>query len=171
MSKVGPEARSYLPIEREDLIALAEIARRDREDYFQRKPAIAELYAQRVLCIALCQGAALHFIDGETGINDFDVYTFYRVHPQKQWYPRRIKSYDFGNPKFGHSVDRPDFSGRRVDCLGRAIDAGEGEDVVSALRRYLQAGKTKTARLLAAKAVVLLEPHCGTIVWPVEAER
>jgi hypothetical protein len=47
-----------------------------------------------VLCIALCQGAANHFLDGKTGINDFDVYTFYRQNPQKPWYAKRIKNYD-----------------------------------------------------------------------------
>ncbi|RJP68894.1 MAG: hypothetical protein C4532_11910 [Candidatus Abyssobacteria bacterium SURF_17] len=146
---------------------LAAIARKDREQFFQDKPEWA-IYAQRVLCIALCQGAAKHYVDGVTGINDFDIYTFYRSHSEKRWYAKRIKSYDFGNPKFGRSPDRPDFIGRRVDCLGRAIDATDKENIVTALRRYIEQGKTETARLLAEKAIVLLEPDCGKVVWPVE---
>jgi hypothetical protein len=36
------------------------------------------------------------------------------------------------------------------------------------LRAYLEAGRTRTARELAARAVVLLRPAhlLGTIVWP-----
>lgn len=79
-------------------------------------------------------------------------------------YPKRIKSYDFGDPKFGQSQDRPDFAGRRVDCLVRSIDTMEGEDVKTSIQRYLIEGKTKTAQLLAAKAVVLLEPNCGKVI-------
>jgi hypothetical protein len=169
MSKVGAKGRSYHLIELDDLKALAKIACRDREDFFRSYPKWAKLYALRMLCIALCQGAARHYIDGTTGINDFDVYTFYRTRPEKHWYAKRIKPYDFGDPKFGQSVDKPKYVGRRVDCLGRDIDASGGEDAIAALRRYLQAGKTKTARLLAIKAVVLLEPSCGTVVWPVDA--
>ncbi|MEZ4860327.1 MAG: hypothetical protein R3C14_03440 [Caldilineaceae bacterium] len=171
MSIVGAEGRSYEPITLEDLAHLAQLAAQDRVSFFQAHPEWADAYAQRVLGVALCQGAALHYVDGVTGINDFDVYTFYRAHPQKQWYARRIKSYDFGNSKFGQSVDRPDFVGRRVDCLGRALEVEEEADVILALRHYMQEGKTETARLLAAKAVVLLAPHCGTVVWPLAGEE
>ena len=80
--------------------------------------------------MALCQGAALHYLDSSTGINDFDVYTFYRQHPHKHWRARRIKSYDFGRAKFGQSLDKPDFVGMRVDCLGRSIAADIGEDPI-----------------------------------------
>lgn len=165
MSHIGSEGRSYRPIDLDDLKRLAEIARRDSEVFFLKHDKWAELYVHRVICIALCQGAAAHYIDLTTGINDFDVYTFFRRHPQKRWYSKRIKSYDFGNSKFGKSVDRPDFVGRRVDCIGRDIEAGE-EDITAILSRYLQQGKTKTAKLLAKQAVVLLEPNCGEIVWP-----
>lgn len=168
MSRVGSQWRSYRPIELDDLKRLAKLARQDRKHFFQNHPKWAKAYAQRVLCVALCQGAAKHYIDGTIGINDFDVYTFYRIHPQKHWYAKRIKSYDFGIPQFGRSKDRPNFVGRRVDCLGRDIDANNGEEVTTALRRYLQKGKTKTDGLLATKAVVLLEPNCGTVVWPIQ---
>lgn len=171
MSNVGPKGRSYLPIQHDDLKQLAKIAREDRMHFFQAHPNWAKTYAHRVLCIALCQGAAKHYLDGTTGINDFDVYTFYRRHLKKPWYAKRHKSYDFGDPKFGQSVDRLDFRGRRVDCWGRAIYIGDGEDVITALRRYFQQGKTKTAKLLAAKAVVMLEPNCGTVVWPLKLRQ
>jgi hypothetical protein len=167
MSKVGSEGRSYKKIEFQDLMMLAQIARRDREDFFQNHVEWANAYEHRVFCVALCQGAAKHYIDSATGINDFDIYTFYKKHPRKHWYAKRIKSCDFGNSKFGQSVDQPKFVGRRVDCLGREIDVNNDEDVVTALQRYLKERKTETAKLLAEKAVILLEPNCGTVVWPI----
>ena len=168
MSKVGEEGRSYLSLEPEDLERLAQIAIRDREDFFERYPEWAEAYADRVLCVALCQGGAQHHIDGKTGINDFDIYTFYRKNPRKRWYAKRLKAYDYGDGKFGQSLDQPDWVGRRVDCMARAIEADEGEDVIPALQRYLREGSSETARLLAQKAVVLLDPDCGTVPWPME---
>ncbi|HRJ59525.1 MAG TPA: hypothetical protein PLV64_24810 [Anaerolineales bacterium] len=171
MSRVGPEGRSYLPIEMADLYRLLEIAKQDREAFFYTHPEWRKYYSQRVIGVALCQGAAKHYVDGSTGINDFDVYTFYRKHPQRNWYAKRIKSYDFGDKKFGKSVDKPDFIGRRVDCLSRSIEVKKEEDIQTALRRYLTEGKTETAKLLAAKAVVLLEPACGEIIWPPSVSR
>lgn len=55
-----------------DLNRLAEIARLDQEDFFARKPRYRVL-RQESVCVALCQGAALHFVDGENGVKDFDV--------------------------------------------------------------------------------------------------
>ena len=168
MSTIGAEGRSFLPLAHEDLERLAEIAHQDLEDFFRRHPQWAEFYGDRVLGVALCQGAAQHHVDGTTGINDFDLYTFFRKNPRKNWYARRLKAYDYGDAKFGQSVDCPEFIGRRVDCMGRAIEADEGEEVVAAIRRYLQSAGSRTAKLLAAKAVVLLDPACGVVVWPVE---
>lgn len=171
MSKVGSEGRSYLPIEMGDLYRLLEIAQQDRKAFFKARPEWRKFYAERVIGVALCQGAAKHYLDGETGINDFDIYTFYRKNPYKNWYSKRIKSYDFGDKKFGTSVDKPDFVGRRVDCLSRSIEVEKNEDIRAALQRYLTEGKTETAQLLSAKAVVLLEPNCGEIIWPLSTSR
>jgi hypothetical protein len=166
MSDVGKEDRSYKQIEISDLKKLAIIASNDRKRFFHDNPIWEKHYADRVLCVALCQGAAKYYLDGETGINDFDVYTFYKTNPTKQWCYRRKLFFDYNDPKFGQSKDKPKYIGRRVDCLGRAIEVKDGENIISALRRYLTSGKTKTARCLAEKAVVLLEPSCGKIVWP-----
>ena len=166
MSGVDPKGRSYGLIEISDLQRLLILAEQDREAFFEAHPQWRKSYGGRVLAVALCQGAALHYLDGKTGINDFDVYTFYRANPRKEWYAKRIKSYDLGDAKFGRSVDRPDFVGRRVDCLARGIAVRGDEEVRAALRRYLMEARTETARLLSAKAVVLLEPHCGEIIWP-----
>ena len=160
---------SFKPIGLSDLKRLLDLANADREDYFLRYPAWGKLYANRVLGVALCQGGALHFLDRSHGLNDFDVYTFYSAHPDRHWYPKRIKHVDFGDPKFGCSqVTNPDFIGRRVDLMGRELPFSVGNPLDASLRSYLADGKTRTARELARKAVIILDPVdlMGKVVWP-----
>jgi hypothetical protein len=160
--------RSYEPIRRADLVRLAEIARADLSDFFARKPRYSVL-ADRLICIALCQGAALHFVDGENGVKDFDVWAFFAACPNAPSFPwRRRKAYDFGDRRFGRSPDHLDFVGRHVDLLGRSLEAAERTDPAVILRKYLSESKTKTASRLSEKAVVLLEPadRLGDVVWP-----
>ena len=162
-------ARSYERIVREDLDRLAAIALSDRQARFERRPRWRP-YADRVLCVALCQGAALHFIDGRNGVKDFDVYTFYAEHPIGAFPPRWRIQVDFGASRFGRYPGDPDsFRGRRVDLIGRSLDASPDADPVEAVRRYLLFAGTETARQLARKAVVLLdpEPRRGQVIWPV----
>jgi hypothetical protein len=170
MSKVGPEGRSFARITQTDLDRLADLAAADRKAFFVAHPDWAADYAHRYIATALCQGAALHFVNGDAGIQDFDVYSFYSANPDRRWYAKRNKPVDFGDPKFGRSLDRPDFAGRRVDLMGRAIECATGESPIQCIRRWLAAGRTESAKFLAQKAVVLLDPGVarGTIVWPVE---
>ncbi len=160
--------RSYEPITRDDLARLARIARADRGAFFEKHPRYSPL-ADRLVCVALCQGAALHAIGGENGVKDFDVWTFYAAHPQYAPFPwRRRVARDFGDPKFGRSPDKPDFVGRHVDLLGRSLETGGEMESAIILRKYLSEGKSETARRLSEKAVVLLEPanQLGAVVWP-----
>ena len=73
--------RSYKRITVADLRRLVKIAHEDREDFFGKHPRWRKLYSDRVICIALCQGAALQYLYGKTGVKDFDVWTFYSEHP------------------------------------------------------------------------------------------
>ena len=81
-------------------------------------------------------------------------------------------SADYGPSKFGRSpVDPPSFTGRRVDLLGRSLDAPPGAEPAAAVRGWLSAARTETARQLAAKAVVLISPghRSGEVIWPAAA--
>lgn len=80
--------------------------------------------------------------------------------------PRRRAKIDFGDPKFGVSPDTPKFIGRRVDRNGRSIPDA---DPVKSLQQYLKGRKTDSARLLAMKAIILIEPPelLRTVVWSV----
>ena len=167
-----PLRRSYVPIIRADLVRLLKLARDDREAFFAKHQDWASLYEGRLLGTALCQGAAMHYMNPSVGINDFDVYTFYAAHPGRPWYAKRIKSVDYGDAKFGQSeISNLRYIGRRVDLLSRALDVAPGADIIDSITTYLRSGRTETSRHLAKKAVVLLEPtdRLGGIVWPLPA--
>lgn len=66
--------RSYERITERDLARLAQIAREDRAGRLARRPRW-RVYEKRIICVALCQGAALHYLDGANGVKDFDVWT------------------------------------------------------------------------------------------------
>jgi hypothetical protein len=163
--------RSYERIEKEDLEKLLRFAIEDRNDFFSRHPLWKKQYANRVICIALCQGAAQHYVDGKNGVKDFDVWTFYAEHPDRQFYPRRMVSRDFGISKFGcYPSDVGKFEGRCVDLIGRSIKCRPKADPIKALRDYLSQPKTKSARLLSKKSAVMLFPKnlFGKVVWPMK---
>ena len=161
--------RSFQPITRADLKRLARIAAEDREDFFSRHPEFAILYRKRLLCTALGGDAALHLLNGVTGVREFSVWSFYAEHPEAPFPFHRAGRADFGESKFGRAPDAPErYTGRRVDLHGRSIDATPGSGPVEALQRYLKAGATRSSRGLARKAAVLIEPEflLGAEVWP-----
>jgi hypothetical protein len=43
---------------------------------FARNPDGSGRYAGRLLCRALCQGAALHYVNEKNGVKDFDIWSF-----------------------------------------------------------------------------------------------
>jgi hypothetical protein len=162
--------RSRRRIDLSDLARLGEIARADRERMFAVNERWAA-YRGRLLCVALCQGAALHFIDGRNGVKDFDVWTFFacspkRPHPDPALY-RRNKPADFGPSPFGRTPAALKWvRGRRVDLLARSFDVRPSADAIEALRAWLLAAREASAGMLARKAVVLIEPHPGLVIWP-----
>ena len=109
------------------------------------------------------------YLNGLTGVSHFSVWSFYAEHPEAPFPFRQPGRADFGTSKFGRASDAPQgYAGRRVELRGRSIDAVPGDDPVEALQRYLKAGATRSARELAAQAVVLIEPESalGAQVWP-----
>jgi hypothetical protein len=161
--------RSLARIEVADLLRLAELATDAEAELFRRNPEGSGRYAGRLLGRALCQGAALHFVNQSNGVKDFDVWSFYAQYDDWPFPARWRGTRDFGPSKFGrYPGDPPRYSGRRVDLLGRSLPAQPGADPADALRRYLAARRTDSAKALAAKAAVLIDPQnrVGEIVWP-----
>lgn len=163
--------RSLATIEVSHLRQLAEIARNDLQAYVSGAPRERSKFLQHVLCVVLCQGAALHYVDRRNGVKDFDVYTFFAKGNGRDFPVRRVGKADFGISRFGRHPREPEFEGRRVDLLGRSILHERGEEPSLSLQRYLRGTPTRTAWYLAQKAAVMLEPAplCGTVVWPRQA--
>src|SRR4029077_16662818 len=104
-------------------------------------------YARALLCISWM----------ENGIKDFDVWTFFAHSPSHRFPPRRpVMNADFGPSKFGRHSGDDGLAGRRVDFIVRGIDCRPGADPVEVLRRYLTERRSKSARCLSKKAVVIL---------------
>lgn len=164
------EERSLAQITRADLKRLLVIARAEREDFFSRHKEYAILYRKRVLCTALCGDAALHYMNGLTGVATFEVWTFYAEHPEASFPHWHEERHDYGSSrKFGRLPGAAEtFKGRPVDLAGRSIEASPLDDPLEALQHYLRRGSTPVARRLAEKAVVLLDPErlAGYVAWP-----
>ena len=163
-----PSERSRELLTEDDLRRLRAIASADREQMFSRSAHWAP-YRDRMLAVALCQGGALHYLDGRNGVKDLDVWTFFAALPDR--YPdralyRRNKAYDFGPSRLGRHPDLPEYTGRKVDLLSDAIEVEPGTDPVEAIRRWLRTERRGNPANLAKKAVVLIEPVLGRIVWP-----
>jgi hypothetical protein len=99
--------RSFEKITTDDQTRLAKLAVANLAEFFTRRPEIGALYQNRLLALCLCQGAAKHYVSGKQGVKDFDVWAFFRVHPRRQFPPRRIGHADFGSSKLGVILTMP----------------------------------------------------------------
>src|SRR5581483_1710368 len=160
--------RSVERLTRTDLKRLARLAREEREDFFTRHPEWSLLYRRRMLCSALCEDAALHFLNGVTGVREFEVWVFYAEHAEAAFPYHLVSHRDYGKSKFGSALDTDAYQGRRVGLTGRSLSCEPDEDPVAVLQNYLRKGETPSARELRRKAVVLIEPEAflGYVVWP-----
>jgi hypothetical protein len=153
-------ARSHELITKADLRRLARIAQEQREDFFSRHPEFAILYRKRLLCAALADDAALHYLNGMTGLAEFSVWSFYAEHAEAPFPFHLVDHADFGQSKFARAADAPQgYAGRRVSLHGRSIEATPEQDPLEALQRYLRAAASPSARELGQKAVVLIAPE------------
>jgi hypothetical protein len=76
----------------------------------------------------------LHFLDGHNGVKDLDVWTFYAQHPEGDFPRRRRGKSDFGVSELGRHPEDVGFVGRRVDLIGRSLDAKPQDDPLHAVR-------------------------------------
>lgn len=155
-------------IERIDLKRLAKIAADDVESFFNQNPTMRNRYEERFLCSALCQGAAIHFAwpELEYGVKDFDVWSFFSIalrETGRGMFKRRATRKILEDQRFGEYPVGT--GGRRVDLFWRSI-AGNQANPVTAIQDWLR-GRTKSARFLSRKAVVLIDPprYRGQTVW------
>ncbi|PXW30380.1 UNVERIFIED_CONTAM: hypothetical protein DES50_108190 [Williamsia faeni] len=163
--------RSYERLTVEHLERLRVSAVAERERMFRQNPRL-EVYRNRVVLVALCQGAAWHYRDPTVGVKDFDVYTFYAAHPTERMNERAKSRFDFGRSIFGIHPDelkkRRPRKGRHIDLMRKLFNVKRDADPIEALHAYLNAQETDSAYFIAEKSVIGLEPESvfGRILWP-----
>ena len=156
------------PITSADLERLAQLVEVEIADFLRLEKQAP--FRDRLLAVTLCQGAALHALDGRNGVKDFDVYVFFAELPGMNGpHTRQARKRDYGPSKFGrYSGDDARFSGRRIDVFWRTIRTVQNADPAMASAAYLQTGKPRsTPWHLAQKAVILMRPksRLGEVVW------
>ena len=75
---MDPTERSPELITEKDLRRILKLALGNIEAFFDRNSRY-NIYSGKECLIALAQGGALHYIDKQNGIKDFDVWFFYPV--------------------------------------------------------------------------------------------
>lgn len=141
---------------RRDLGRLRDLAVEEHASFFKRNPHLRAEYRGALVAICLCQGAALHYLNPRSRLEDFDIWHFY-WESQRQPFPYRAHA-------------RGKYQGKRVDFLKRAIP-GElrrvPPDPGQAILEYLKRQDTTTKRKLVEKAVIGLFPHTlfGKVLW------
>lgn len=177
--------RSYERLTAEHLGRLSALAAEDRDMFFNKQPT----FRDRHIATVLAQGAALHWLDGRTGVKDLDVWSFFALGRGGDRFPASIRNLhvDFGPSDLGRQTydladaksDRErnkfrqwsSFRGRRVDLMLRGLPCRPGDDPASAIRAWLRSGRRQadgSPWWLAQKAVILIDPvdRRGEQVWP-----
>ena len=156
------------PVGRSELHALTALAKAEETAFFRRNPHLVRPYRDRLIAVALCQGAALQYLRRGYGVNDFDVHFFYSQNPQKRKLTRAKKRMHADVSRF--KIVPVDFLRTVVPARVKVVrTAGR----LAILEAFLQQRPTPNARHLAEKAVVGLIPKAmfGVIVWqPADAE-
>jgi hypothetical protein len=154
-----------------DLERLGRVADADLERFFERNPHL-EPWRERVLAVALAQGAAEHLVRGQRGIWDFDVIVcFANPGTRPKLLRRQVIHWDWGRSKFGRCpFDPPEYTGRAVDVTYWVIPGRH--DPADALRAWLDSRLAKAPDPvrkpdLAHEPVILIRPQdrLGEVVW------
>ena len=135
--------RSLEVVEERHLRRLAKIAISDLQDFFRRYPDTGELYRNRRMLICLCQGAARHFVRQGHGVKDFEVWTFFRKHPEKPFPYRRHPKKDFGHSRFGRHPPMKTIEGVGSICLAGPFRATMDNRQSIVFANGLQTGKAR----------------------------
>ena len=70
-------SRSFEKITKHDLKRLLNLAKQNIHEFFDRNLRYKQEYHGGEVLIALCQGAAIHYIDNRNGVKDFDIWFFF----------------------------------------------------------------------------------------------
>jgi len=152
----------HQPVALAELESLQALATDEEGAFFDRNPHLVRPYRNRLLLVALCQGAALQFLGRGYGVNDFDVHLFYAQNPAKPRLSRAVK-------RISATVGA--FPNVAVDFVRTVVPppyTSMGADPIDQIRNFLRKPPTANASHLAQKAVIGLMPQSlfSTTVWP-----
>lgn len=159
--------RFFEKITEHDLTNLYRVANEAMTEVYKSKPDYKP-FQDKAVVVALCQGAALHYIDGKTGVKDFDVWFFYApIDGKSKWHRGTLTVTNFGDSKFGKLPDKSAFKDKRVDVLMRAMPEFSCGDPKKSIQDYLTSPVNTTPKYLAKKAVIGLYPKkvFGKTLW------
>ena len=158
--------RSYERMRVDDLRGLAIIALKHLDAFVEEHRENYGWCENHLLLVCLCQGAAEHYVRGERGIKDFDVWTFFEVQAGEKPFPwRRHGTEDFGPSRYGGVGRNPrdkGFTGRRIDVFGRSIARHAEQATEDAVLKWVRS-KRRSAQHIVTRPVVVLYPEreCG----------
>lgn len=147
------------PVGRQELRALVALAKTEERFFFERNPHLVRPYRDRLLAVALCQGAALQYLRCGYGVKDFDVHFFYAQNPSKPRLSRAVK-------RISASVGR--FSDVPVDFIRTVVRVDDAKRTVAQrIKFFLEEQPTANAMHLSKKAVVGLMPNAlfERVLW------
>ncbi|MGO9985692.1 MAG: hypothetical protein ACLPIX_15980 [Rhodomicrobium sp.] len=155
-------------LKKDDLIRLKEIALETLQTKVYLAP-VAGLYAERLIMLTLCQGAAQNYLYGTQnengrGVKDLDVWAFYRGGLETPFPWRPIWQADFRLSHLGRNPDDNGYVGRRIDIMGRSIPliGGDKESVLA----WLNDGSTSASYLIKRPVIGLFpERYLGAVLW------
>jgi hypothetical protein len=180
--------RSHAHLTDDHLARLADLAAIDDRDFRQRHPD----WATELLACCLVQGGARHYVYGDRGIKDLDIYLFYALpagrNPAHFPWNRggATRTRDLGSSQLGRQLytdaDRANpkiakkiahwetFMGRRIDIMSRCITP-HPDSPRAAVVQWLERGRRhmsapgRTDWNLSMAPVVCLHPVRGEIWW------
>jgi hypothetical protein len=150
-SATCPAERTFVPLTREHLDHLADLADRDHQAF--TRPAGRPEYRDRRLLTVLAQGAARHYLDcladcdpgSRTGVKDLDVWTFYAAIPGVTFPAAKRETHvDFGPSSWDAWDLRPGLRAQRP----RAIPLEPVGLLPGSPRRLPHARPARSARCL-----------------------
>ncbi len=142
---------------------LATLAIAEEKAFFERNPHLIELYRQRLILVALCQGAALQYLGCGYGVKDFDIHFFYAQNPNKPRLSRAVKR-DY--------ADVGAFPKAPIDFIRTVVPKAQphlkSEVTIQIIQEFLNSKPTKNAEHLSQKAVIGLYPNevFEEQIWP-----
>ncbi len=152
------------PVTSNELHSLVKLAIAEEKAFFVRNPHLVGTYRQRLILVALCQGAALQYLGRGYGVKDFDVHFFYAQNPNKRRLSRAMKR--------EHACVAA-FSEMPIDFIRTTILGAqphlEPEVAIHTVQEFLRSKPTPNACHLSQKAVIGLYPDevFGEQIWPI----